>query len=97
MFGNIKAITGALAGAAVAAAVVYLVFQIVVVPNAREGGREAERADINQDTLDAVKERVKDDATRETLSGYELCLDYFRHRGRVPECEQLRPLQEEQP
>ncbi|TCT34661.1 hypothetical protein [Martelella mediterranea] len=97
MFSNIKAIAGALAGAVVAAAMVYLVFQLVVVPNAREGGREAERADINQDTLNAVKERVKDDAKRETLSGYELCLDYFRHRGRLPECEQLRSLREEQP
>ncbi|WP_319519709.1 hypothetical protein [uncultured Martelella sp.] len=90
MIAWIKTRLMALVGGMVGAAVMLLAMFIFFLPQARQEGREAERAAIAQAALDAVKERVKDDAEREALSAYDLCVDYFRHRGRVPECDGLR-------
>lgn len=99
MFTGIKNWAVAAAGALVGVAAAILLVQAFVLPAARQEGREAERAEINETTLDATRERIKDDAKREQVDAYDLCVDYFRHRGRVPECDslRLRPVQEEQP
>ncbi|MAU21105.1 MAG: hypothetical protein CMH13_11300 [Martelella sp.] len=97
MFAGLKNWTVAAAGALVGGAAVILLVWAFVLPAARQEGREAERAAINEATLNAVKNRVKDDAKREQMDAYDLCVDYFRHRGRVPECDGLRSLREEQP
>ncbi|MGV0912446.1 hypothetical protein [Martelella sp. FOR1707] len=96
MFAGLKNWAIAAAGALVGVAAVILLVWAFVLPAARQEGREAERAAINETTLNAVKDRVKDDAKREQMDAYDLCVDYFRHRGRVPECDtlRLRPLQE---
>ncbi len=97
MLAGVKNWALAAAGALVGVAAVIVLVWAFVLPDARQEGRKAERAATNEITLDAFKERAKDDAEREQMDTYDLCVDYFRHRGRVPECDTLRvrPVQEE--
>ncbi|MGV0879424.1 hypothetical protein V6767_20015 [Martelella sp. FLE1502] len=86
MVALLKQAPAAITGALVGAAVVFLLMEMIFLPRARIEGRDAERAAVAQATLDATKERVKDDAKLQRLGAYDLCVEYL---GRVPECERL--------
>ncbi|MGV0817107.1 hypothetical protein [Martelella sp. AMO21009] len=97
MFGQIKNWSLAIAGGLVGVAIVIVVVWAFVLPAARRDGRQDEKADRARDTLSQVQERFEDDAKREQMDSADLCDDYFRNLGRVPECDTLRmrPLQKE--
>ncbi|MGV0909275.1 hypothetical protein [Martelella sp. FOR1707] len=90
MFDQIKNWSLAIAGGLVGVAIVIVVVWAFVLPAARRDGRQDEKADRARDTLDQVQERTRDDATREQMDSADLCVQYFRDRGRVPECDTLR-------
>ncbi|MEO1989612.1 MAG: hypothetical protein ABGX47_23635 [Martelella sp.] len=97
MFAQIKNWSLAIFGGLVGVAIVIVVVWAFVLPDARREGREDEKADRARDTLGQVQERTRDDAKREQMDSADLCVEYFRDRGRVPECDtlRLRPLHEE--
>lgn len=61
----------------------------------RQGGYEARVVEEVRDEVAAYRERIRDDARIRKLSDYELCRDYVRGGGELPDggaCEQLRGL-----
>ena len=63
--------------------------------DARQEGYEARVAQELREELSALRERNRDDARIRKLSDYELCRDYVRGGGELPDggaCEQLRGL-----
>ncbi|WP_067216560.1 hypothetical protein [Stappia indica] len=61
----------------------------------RQGGYEERVAEELREELSALRERNRDDARIRKLSDYELCRDYVRGGGELPDggaCEQLRGL-----
>lgn len=79
------------AGAILGAFLMFAWAQAVIAPNARQEGRELERAAIAVAGQKAEFERKGDDAKLRQMSDFDLCVAHLRGRGLpIDACESLR-------